>query len=301
MCQFDRCADSIWEQLLLLKAQPAAMDFTIAYERTTYTFKVRTSGDPQPRKAEARALVVISPSTFSLEVASAQKLPTELRQVLELYLPIILHPKFVPERVLFFGHLAQTLDAKIACLNGHSKWIGNDYNLKHAHRLRALSDAVMVGGQTVRADDCQLTVRKIKGTNPIRLVFTTSPDTIGADSSVLNQDAPTYFVQQVEELTRSSTFDDTITFAKHQDLEHALFDIGIQSVFIEGGAKTIDLFLDHMPFFYLNISPILLGNGIFSSSTAEPLTAISEGTKFTPNYVQLGDNMLVQCWRELHA
>ena len=58
------------------------------------------------------------------------------------------------------GHLAQSLDGRIATNSGVSRWISGPADLLHTHRMRALVDAVIVGVNTVLHDDPQLTVRR---------------------------------------------------------------------------------------------------------------------------------------------
>jgi len=67
--------------------------------------------------------------------------------------------------------LAATLDGRTAAADGSSRWITGEAARADAHRLRAESDAVIVGAGTVRADDPTLTVRHVAGHDPLRVVL----------------------------------------------------------------------------------------------------------------------------------
>jgi diaminohydroxyphosphoribosylaminopyrimidine deaminase/5-amino-6-(5-phosphoribosylamino)uracil reductase len=67
--------------------------------------------------------------------------------------------------------LAASLDGRIATASGDSKWISGDLSRRLVHELRNRVDAVMVGAETVRADDPQLTCRIRGGRDPLRVII----------------------------------------------------------------------------------------------------------------------------------
>src|SRR5450759_6040292 len=86
-----------------------------------------------------------------------------------LYGPLLAPPR-APDGCFVLGRIVQTLDGRIATADGTSFWIGGQQDILHTHRLRALSDAVVVGAGTVRADDPLLTTRHCAGPSPVRVI-----------------------------------------------------------------------------------------------------------------------------------
>ncbi|HUA95132.1 MAG TPA: dihydrofolate reductase family protein, partial [Acidimicrobiales bacterium] len=74
--------------------------------------------------------------------------------------------------------LASTIDGRTAAADGSSRWITGEDARLDVHRLRARSDAVLVGAGTVRADDPELTVRldPPPPVQPLRVVLGRAPE-----------------------------------------------------------------------------------------------------------------------------
>lgn len=199
-------------------------------------------------------------------------------------------------------HMAITLDGKICCANGHSKWIGNEQNLIHAHRLRAICDGILVGANTVKMDKPQLNVRLVDGPNPQRLVLSNKTEHFCGLSN--NQGRSKTFLLRNKEFCcdiQSDVFDKLIAF-KGDTQRDELIDLlqkikqeGIDSVLIEGGAQTASCFIENdlVNLIQLHLAPIILGSGQSFVNLPE-ISQIGDGLKLKcPKYIEMGDSVMV--------
>jgi len=90
--------------------------------------------------------------------------------------------------------LATTLDGRIAAASGDARWITGPAARRLAHALRDVSDAVLVGAGTVRADDPQLTCRLPGGHHPVRIVLAGLTLRLPARARVLARGGPPTWV-----------------------------------------------------------------------------------------------------------
>jgi diaminohydroxyphosphoribosylaminopyrimidine deaminase/5-amino-6-(5-phosphoribosylamino)uracil reductase len=91
---------------------------------------------------------------------------------------------------------AMTLDGKIATSAGHSAWVSSPASRARVFAARAASDAVVVGGNTVRRDDPRLTTRAEGGHAPLRVVMSRTLD-LPSDAALWDTEvAPTVVATQ---------------------------------------------------------------------------------------------------------
>jgi len=172
---------------------------------------------------------------------------------------------------------AQTLDGRIASTTGDSRWISSEPSLRLAHKLRSLHDAVLVGVGTVLRDDPQLTVRQVKGRNPIRIV-TDSRLRAPLSSKILRDQelAPTIIAttSQADRGKLSSLMqmgievlmveEDKEGKADLKDLLKKLGEMNISSILVEGGATLITSFIrqELADRLVVILAPKIMGKGI---------------------------------------
>ncbi|MGW6859086.1 bifunctional diaminohydroxyphosphoribosylaminopyrimidine deaminase/5-amino-6-(5-phosphoribosylamino)uracil reductase RibD [Streptomyces xanthophaeus] len=145
---------------------------------------------------------------------------------------------------------AATLDGRSAAADGTSRWISSPESRADVHRLRAESDAVLVGGGTLRDDDPHLAVRGIEGaTQPLRIALDTRAS-LPASARILDDAAPTLLVVGQDADTRHLPGVDLLRLPLHDgrvavhDLLAALHARGTRSVLLEGGPVLAGAFLE---------------------------------------------------------
>lgn len=152
---------------------------------------------------------------------------------------------------------AVTLDGRIAGRGGDSKWITGEKARKEAHRLRARNDAILVGVGTVLKDNPRLTVRNVRGPDPIRVVLDSSLRT-PAGSKLVNHasKSPTliFHASDVEESRKRALERPNVELVGVPRAEinglnltsvlHELAKRGIVRLLVEGGSLVNGAFLE---------------------------------------------------------
>ncbi len=139
---------------------------------------------------------------------------------------------------------AQTEDGFIAHANYESRWISSEFSRQHVHKWRSEEGAVLVGTKTAAHDNPSLSVRDWSGRNPVRIVidrFLRLPSNLKLFDK--SQRTICYNVLKHEEHPNLSLIRlDEEDFINQ--LLHDLYKQKIQSVMIEGGAQTLQLFIN---------------------------------------------------------
>lgn len=193
--------------------------------------------------------------------------------------------------------LATSLDGRIATASGESKWITGEAARAQGHRLRAEHDAILVGVETVLADDPELTVRlssPAASRNPLRVILDSrlrTPDRakVAAANTLILTTAPPRSIGQAEV--------ERVADAGRPDPEAVLAALsrrGLTSVLIEGGGQVAASFLraglvDRIEWFR---SSILLGGDGRPGVAGLELAKLADAPKFRRLSVEaLGDDL----------
>lgn len=148
--------------------------------------------------------------------------------------------------------LATSLDGRIALATGESRWITNTYARAMAHRLRATHDAIMIGANTLRHDNPDLTCRLpgLENRSPIRIFMTVSGK-IPANAKLFQGNTPTWIFTKIGTQIAQPTENVQIFYTEPakdgtlplQDVCQTLGTKGINRLLLEGGGMLAASFL----------------------------------------------------------
>lgn len=178
------------------------------------------------------------------------------------------------KRPFVYLKLAMSLDGRIATRTGHSQWITSEESRMRVHRLRDRVSAVMVGIQTILADNPFLTTRlkDREGRDPVRIVADSNLRT-PLEANIFNKMSPSSVIIATRKSPPSrlkarlekkgckvieTSNPDRVDL---RDLVKSLYQLGITSLLVEGGAGLAwgaleAQIVDRCMFFY---APIIIG------------------------------------------
>jgi diaminohydroxyphosphoribosylaminopyrimidine deaminase/5-amino-6-(5-phosphoribosylamino)uracil reductase len=168
---------------------------------------------------------------------------------------------------------AETQDGFIAPLQKEEQkpvWITNLNSRQLVHKWRTEEQAILVGTQTVIDDNPQLNARDWNGNNPIRVVIDQN-NRIPKTAHVFdNQTKTIVFSNKKSTPSLENTFFEVIDFQQNiaQQLADKLFQHQIQSVIVEGGAQTLQTFIDANLW---DEARVFIGNCTFEKGVKVPI------------------------------
>lgn len=216
-----------------------------------------------------------------------------------------------------FVHLkaATTLDGKIADRTGSSRWITDELARREVHRYRAHRDGIMVGIETVIADDPSLTTRLVPGRSP-RPIVLDSALRIPGDATLLRERASELIVfyrdgagPTVEDRCRKLVGLGATVLAVSVDSVGSGLDLreilsvleqkGITSILVEGGGSLLTSFLRQRVYDKLSlfVAPLILGTGrpLFGDIG---IGGIADALRLSDTrWSQIGDQQLFEGYR----
>lgn len=203
------------------------------------------------------------------------------------------------------AQLGQSLDGRIATPTGHSHYINGPSALVHLHRLRALSDAVIIGVGTALADNPRLSVRHATGENPARVIIDPN-GRLSLSETCLQDDGSQRIVLTTPGRERRVAPDGVEMIAVRPgrdglldplDIVEVLAEAGLKRLLIEGGAYTVSSFItaNAVDRLHLLFGPMIIGSGPVGLNLPEISTLTQAITPGTVTYGLPEGDILVDC------
>lgn len=201
--------------------------------------------------------------------------------------------------------IATSLDGKIGLKSGESKWITNTLSREQGHYYRGIYDATLVGVGTFLEDDPSLDVRHPLFINKENKVIVFDPNGRGKDffqkSRLKVKHKDIYWASYKENYTPDETQWIPLDADKNgiislKDFYRRTYQLGITSIYVEGGAKTVSQHLSQFCFhrFYQFIAPAIIGGNGSNYSDSFTIDKMSQKIELVPSKIEyLGNDIHV--------
>ena len=212
------------------------------------------------------------------------------QSILDILLPILRKNK-----KLVIAQIGQSIDGRIALNNGNSHYINNPKSIIYLHCLRSISDAIIVGSNTIKKDDPLLTTRKIKGTNPKRIIIDGSLSLNNKYKIFNDGNENIIFTKSNKNIRLNNS---TIIRLKEKnftkDLITQIKKLKYKNILVEGGSKTISELINnkYIDILQFMIAPILIGSGINSLNLKE-ISNLNKAIRPKHNFNELENEIIV--------
>ena len=212
------------------------------------------------------------------------------QSILNILLPILRKNK-----KLVIAQIGQSIDGRIALNNGNSHYINNRKSIIYLHCLRSISDAIIVGSNTIKKDDPLLTTRKIKGTNPKRIIIDGSLSLNNKYKIFNDGNENIIFTKSNKNIRLNNS---TIIRLKEKNFTKNLITqikkLKYKNILVEGGSKTISELINnkYIDILQFMIAPILIGSGINSLNLKE-ISNLNKAIRPKHNFNELENEIIV--------
>ncbi len=212
------------------------------------------------------------------------------QSILNILLPILRKNK-----KLVIAQIGQSIDGRIALNNGNSHYINNPKSIIYLHCLRSISDAIIVGSNTIKKDDPLLTTRKIKGTNPKRIIIDGSLSLNNKYKIFNDGNENIIFTKSNKNIRLNNS---TIIRLKEKNFTKNFITeikkLKYNNILVEGGSKTISELINnkYIDILQFMIAPILIGSGINSLNLKE-ISNLDKAIRPKHNFNELENEIIV--------
>ena len=212
------------------------------------------------------------------------------QSILNILLPILRKNK-----KLVIAQIGQSIDGRIALNNGNSHYINNPKSIIYLHCLRSISDAIIVGSNTIKKDDPLLTTRKIKGTDPKRIIIDGSLSLNNKYKIFNDGNENIIFTKSNKNIRLNNS---TIIRLKEKNFTKNLITqikkLKYKNILVEGGSKTISELINnkYIDILQFMIAPILIGSGINSLNLKE-ISNLNKAIRPKHNFNELENEIIV--------